>query len=385
MFEFFKKKRGEGATESPSVNAEVIIANLEDGVVVYDNTFKISLFNKAAERILGVSKGDVLGKVIGPESVKEKKLRLLTQTIFPSLAPLVLRQSEPNVYPQVALLSFSEPKLELRVLTDRVTDSSGKPTAFMKVIHDRTREVELSHSKSEFITIAAHQLRTPLTAINWTFENLVKSTTLGEEDRSLIQDGLAASVKVLEIVNDLLDVAKIEEGRFGYNLKEIEIISFLESVLKNAEVVAKQYGTSLYFDKGGLSALSLQIDPERLGLAISNLIDNAIRYNVRGGSVTVSLKKLSDKPFVEISIQDTGIGIPPEEMPKLFTKFFRAGNAVKLETEGSGLGLYITQKIIARHGGTIWAESTLGRGSTFYFTLPTDPKLIPPQEVFYEE
>ena len=109
--------------------------------------------------------------------------------------------------------------------------------------------------------------------------------------------------------------------------------------------------------------------------------DNAVRYNVENGSVTVSVKKLTDKPYVEVRIADTGIGIPPENMEKVFTKFFRAENVLRRETEGSGLGLFITKNIINRHGGTIWAESVIDRGTTFHFTLPTDPKLIPPKEV----
>ena len=116
-------------------------------------------------------------------------------------------------------------------------------------------------------------------------------------------------------------------------------------------------------------------------MAVSNLIDNAIRYNVENGSVTVSVKQLSDGPYVEVVITDTGIGIPPQDMSKVFSKFFRAENVLRRETEGSGLGLYITKNIIDRHGGTIWAESVIDRGTTFHFTLPTDPKLIPQKEV----
>ncbi|MDO8574108.1 MAG: ATP-binding protein, partial [bacterium] len=115
-------------------------------------------------------------------------------------------------------------------------------------------------------------------------------------------------------------------------------------------------------------------------LAISNLLDNAIKYNVKNGSVTISLLRLPDKPYLQVSIKDTGIGVPSGEVSKLFSKFFRAENAMKADTEGSGLGLYITKNIVGRHGGVIWAESIIGRGTTFYFTLPLDPKLIPQRE-----
>jgi signal transduction histidine kinase len=114
---------------------------------------------------------------------------------------------------------------------------------------------------------------------------------------------------------------------------------------------------------------------------MSNLIDNAIKYNVKNGSVTVRIGRLPDQPFLQVSIEDTGVGIPQEAMDKLFTKFFRADNVIKFQTEGTGLGLYITKNIIKRHGGSISAESTIGRGSKFTLTLPTDPKLIPPTEI----
>ncbi len=387
VFNFGKKEEAKkGVTEEPSnLNLDGVIANLEDGVIVYNLGFRVVLMNKAAESLLGIKSNEVLGKAIAPENVKDAKLKLLTQIIFPSLAPLVMRQTGDGVYPQVDYFSFTEPRLELRVLTDRILDVTAAVSSFVKIIHDRTREIELSHSKSEFITLAAHQLRTPLTAINWTFENLDKSQSLSEEDRALVDNGLILAGKVLKTVNDLLDVSKIEEGHFGYNFQNSDLMAFLEEILKTANPIAKQYGVNLYFNRESGEPLSLMFDANKLGLVVSNLIDNAIRYNTPNGSVTITAKKLIDKPYIQVGVKDTGIGIPPDEAPKLFGKFFRATNALAVQTEGTGLGLYICKNIITRHGGSIWVESTLGRGSTFYFTLPTDPSLIPPKEVFIEE
>jgi len=299
--------------------------------------------------------------------------------MFPSLAPTVARHSEAGAYPQVIDISF--PGQELRISTDKLQDESGRVLGFVKLVQDRTREVELMRSKSEFITIAAHQLRTPLTAVNWIFEGFAKSKALPKDDLELAKNGLTATRKLLKIVNDLLDVSKIEEGRFGYNFEQTNLVGFISELLKNAQAEAKEYGIKLYFDKGGQQQQMVTIDPNRLGLAVSNLLDNAIRYNVENGSVTIAIKQLTDKPYIEVSVADTGIGIPPENMEKIFTKFFRAENVLKRETEGSGLGLYITKNIVNRHGGTIWAESVIDRGTTFHFTLPTDSKLIPPKEV----
>jgi two-component system sensor histidine kinase VicK len=106
---------------------------------------------------------------------------------------------------------------------------------------------------------------------------------------------------------------------------------------------------------------------------------------VENGELRVKIEKLADKPYIQVSVEDTGVGIPQNDLPRLFQKFFRAGNVLKKETEGSGLGLYISRNIIKRHGGEIWAESTEKRGSTFYFVLPLDEKMIPPTEMVAEE
>ncbi len=360
---------------------ESIIFNLADGIIAYDNNFKINVFNPAAGAIFDLKAKDLIGRTIGPEKAQDPDLRLLTQVMFPSLAPIVQRKSESGTYPQVVDLSFTDPEMELRVSTDRITDTGGTVIGFVKIVHNRTREIEIYRSKSEFVTVAAHQLRTPLTAVHWTFETLSSSANVAAADKELVSNGLILSNKLLKIVNDLLDTSKIEEGRFGYNFANVNLVDFVANILENANPIAKQYGVNLYFDRGPEPSISVSIDASKLGLAVSNLIDNAIKYNVKNGSVTVRIKRVTGQPYMQVDIEDTGIGIPEEAMDKLFTKFFRADNVMKFQTEGTGLGLYISKNVVERHGGAISAESTLDRGSTFSFTIPTDPKLIPPTEV----
>jgi len=280
-------------------------------------------------------------------------------------------------------ISFLEPNLELSVSTDKIFDKSGELIGFIKIIKNRTREVELLRSKSEFITVAAHQLRTPLTAVHWIFETFNKSDSIKGPDKELVSNGLTASVKLLKIVNDLLDVSKIEAGKFGYNFTQIDMGMFMDDLLENANILAKKFSVMLYFDRPKAPVI-IHGDPQKLGIAFSNLIDNAIKYNVENGQVIVKIEPYPNKPYIQISIKDTGIGITKEGLDKLFTKFFRGENVVKEQTEGSGLGLYITKNIILRHGGDISADSALGRGTTFYVVLPTDPALIPPKEISAE-
>ncbi|MFH1188356.1 MAG: ATP-binding protein [bacterium] len=357
-----------------------IIANLEDGVIVYDENFLVSMVNNATEQIFGFKKEDLLKKRIGPEMVKEPKMKILAQTVFPSLAPQSIQRSETGVYPQITDIVFEAPERWIRTYTVPLRDNNGNISHFMKTIEDRTREVQLQRSKSQFIAVAAHQLRTPLTAIQWIFELLINSPTIAPDDKGMAGDGIQASTKLLKIVNDLLDVSKIEEGRFGYTFKTINIVEFIEDILKKAVPIARQYGVNVYFDKGEMTNISVSIDPDKLGMAMSNFIDNAIKYNIKNGTVTVAVKQKENDQYIEISIKDTGIGIPSEDMKQLFNKFFRAENAATTHTDGSGLGLYIAKNIIERHGGAVWAESVLKRGTTFFFTLPTDISLIPPKE-----
>ena len=148
--------------------------------------------------------------------------------------------------------------------------------------------------------------------------------------------------------------------------------------------MAKAYNVSVFFEKPD-QPIIVTFDEQKLGIAISNLIDNALKYNVPKGSVTVNLRLVLNQPYAEVSIKDTGVGIPPEDIKKLFTKFFRAENVMQFETEGSGLGLFVVKNIIERHGGKIWVESELNRGTTFHFTLPTDARLIPQKEAITED
>ena len=396
-------KSGGAHGSLPESELATVIDNLHEGVVVYDEQFSFSVFNRAADRILGVAAAEVVGQTfsLSGAHATDARFKVLLTVLFPALAANIVRRSEPGVYPQLYDLSFDDPPLELRITTTRITGADGAPRGYLKLIQDRTRELELMHTKREFITIASHQLRTPLSGLNWALDALRKEIT-DPSQKELLEASATAVNRTLTIVNDLLDVAKIEEGKFGYQFQEFDLVAFLEEALVQAQPVAAQYQVKVYFEKpasparlaeapaeraGGPreGAITVTADPAKLGAAVANLLDNAVKYNVANGEVVVRVARESASPYVQVSVRDTGIGIPEDVLPKLFTKFFRTESAVKVAVEGTGLGLYITKNIIRRHGGKIWAQSTVGRGTTIFFTLPTDPALIPAHEYADEE
>lgn len=377
-----------GEEKTPAFGTEVsrkeldsILNNFGDALIIYDDHFRILFFNAAAEKLFMVSAVDVVGSVIAPEAINNSSLRIFTQVIFPTLAPVMIPRSQAGVWPQVVDLSFASPQLEFRVSTSRLEQIPGQPARFLKIIKNLTHETALLKTKTDFVTVASHQLKTPLTHINWALETLNDDTTLSTDNKEIVDAALKASNLLTDIVGSLLNISRIEEGRFGYKFETANIADFIDQILNQVSSQASRAGVRIFFDKSTAPTQQVFIDPQRLSLAIMNLLDNAIRYNVKNGEVTVRAAQIPNKPFIELTVKDTGIGISPEELEKLFTKFFRAENAVKFQTEGTGLGLYIAKNIVEAHGGQLTVESELGRGTTFHLTLPTEQSLVPQREL----
>lgn len=235
------------------------------------------------------------------------------------------------------------------------------------------RLMALDASKSEFVSVAAHQLRTPITGIRWSF-NALLDRELGEvnsDQQKLLEDGLKSSIRMIDLINDLLSVARIEEGRFGLRFKKQPFGIMIQGVVDRHKKSIDEKGILFFLDiQPGLP--SLEIDEEKMNIALDNIFDNAIKYTSPGGTITITAKE--ENKYAHISISDTGIGIPKDQINKLFVKFFRADNALRFQTSGSGLGLYVVKNIVEAHGGTISITSEEGKGTTFTFTIPVPDK-----------
>ncbi len=354
---------------------------MRDGLLVYDTDFRILSVNRAAEEIFNLKAGEVLNKNIEPGLVSNPRLRALAQVIFPSLAPTMSPISESG-WPQITEITLEDPHLEIKTSLNRIVNDKGEVVGFLRMVTDLTREKNIVQSKTEFVSVAAHQLRTPLTALNWSLENLNKM--FGEKDLNikaaadLAKESWGLAERSLKIVNDLLNAARIEEGRFGFNFEEVDLSEFIGKIVKQAEPIAKQYSIKIKTVSDGKKYV-VRIDRELLGIAISNLLDNGIKYNTKNGEVVVTIGADPNPDFVRVKVEDTGVGIPKEDLAKIFERFYRGTNIAQIDPNGSGLGLYVAKNIVGRLGGKIGVESQVGRGTTLLFTLPLNFKLIPVQ------
>lgn len=335
------------------------LTSLTDGLIVFDHESRITLVNPAAERVLGLEEGRVIGKTMNQISE------------FPNLTKLY------NSLGKKIEWTGQEYEVVLEKPFQRFFQVSVTPSVVDKevvgmivILHDVSREKEIDRLKSEFVSIAAHQLRTPLSAIKWSLRLILDGDAgrITEKQTEILEKGYQSNERMITLINDLLNVARIEEGRFVYETHLASIEEIIAKSIDNLNSSANQKQVKIIFNKPQKALPKVNMDKEKIRLVVQNIIDNAIRFNRPDGSVTVSVKR--DKLNVEVMVKDNGIGIPSDQRDRIFTKFFRADNAVRSEVEGSGLGLFICKNIIEAHGGRIWFESEKDQGTTFYFTLP---------------
>lgn len=240
----------------------------------------------------------------------------------------------------------------------------------LELTEANARLQELDTAKSEFVSVAAHQLRTPLTGIRWLYHALLEEDTgkLNDRQRRLVKEGLRTTLRTIELVNDLLNVARIEAGRAGFVFQRQSIIPIVKKAALQFEPAAAGKGVKLAVSLPEGSIPPLDLDAEKMSIVLDNLLDNAVKYTAPGGRISIALSAADDALRVEIA--DTGIGIPKEQQAQIFNKFFRADNALLFQTAGTGLGLYVVKSVIDRHNGTVAVKSAEGVGTTVTIAIP---------------
>lgn len=344
------------AAEEEKSKSQAIVINLTDGLLFFDEKNNLSLINPRAESFFELKKQEVVGKNIS-ELITIPTLKPLMKLLGPEIKEVFRKE-----------IKIKE-NLILEVSTSPLIKEKEKMGSLV-ILHDITREKMVERMKTEFVSISAHQLRTPLSAIKWTLRMLLDGDLgkITEEQRGFIEKTYKSNERMITLINDLLNVTRIEEGRYIYKKTTVQIEELILAQINSFRESIKKRKLKVEFKGAKKPIPAVKVDLEKIKLALQNLLHNAIRYNKPGGRVTVSLKY--DKKEIEVKIQDTGVGIPKGQQKRVFTKFFRGANVIRMETEGTGLGLFIAKNVIEAHGGKIWFESEEGKGSTFYFTLP---------------
>jgi signal transduction histidine kinase len=232
---------------------------------------------------------------------------------------------------------------------------------------------DLDRVKSDFISIASHELRTPLTSIKAYVELMILKPNLMEAKKNRILGIInAESDRLARLINDILDLSRIEAGTMAWHLTDVSVVDIIQTSLTTISPLAQNKEQHIITDiEPGIPLF--RGDRDRLVQVVTNILSNAVKFTAQSGSIRISARRDSDPlPQVVVSITDTGIGIPEEDLTIVFDKFQRSGDHLTSSVEGTGLGLAIAREIVEFHGGTIWAESVYGKGSTFTFTLALD-------------
>ena len=263
-------------------------------------------------------------------------------------------------------LALPRLKRVLRWVAQPTTEGGGRAVGLTITFQDVTRDREVNQMKTDFVSFVTHQLRTPLSGIKWMLE-LVADAEIPIDIRSYVADARDASERLINLVNDLLDISRLERGRLEIRPQPTDLGALTASVLEEVAGLVRTHDHRISVT-GVDDAPTVIADPQLLRQVVLNLISNAIKYTPRSGEIAIRIGDVGDR--VRWEIQDNGIGIPRDAQRRLFEKFYRADNVFAVETEGTGLGLYLVRLIIEQFGGRVWCDSEEGRGATFVFTLP---------------
>lgn len=234
----------------------------------------------------------------------------------------------------------------------------------------KAKKETVGNLTSDFANITSHQLRTPLSGMKWLLELLQKSDTgnLNKKQKEFIEKIYASNERMIALVNDLLEVSRIEQGETKIYIQPTDLTTIIRSVIREKAVEIKKKRLQVAFTIETEPFPVVNTEPNKIKQAINNLITNAVTYTPNDGKISIDLRVTVN--MLLCSISDTGVGIPKDQQSQVFTKFYRGSNVLQFETVGTGLGLYIAKSFIQASGGTIWFKSVPGKGTTFYFTLP---------------
>jgi len=351
------------------VRIDTIIRNMGEGLVVVDNDGKIQLLNPAAEKLLGLDLGESKGVPIA---------QLLKAEHLLALAKGPLRDPPDHVTKEIELKSMDDhTRRVLQASSAVIENEAGNTVGMVSVLSDITRQKEIEEMKSAFVAHVSHELRTPLFAIEQSLALLIEKES-GEsnpEREQFLSIAHRNIVRLSRLVNDLLDMAKLEAGQMRLNKISFKICDLVHHGVETLRGWVGSMELTMA-ERYPENDIEVEADPDRLTQVVTNLVGNAIKFTPSGGKITVEVDphyiapEISEEPCIVISVQDTGVGIAEEDQKRIFERFEQASVARRQGVSSTGLGLAIAKEIVELHGGKIWVESKPGEGSRFVFVFP---------------
>ncbi len=346
---------------------KLAVDNAYDHIIMTDTEGIVLYANKAAEKITGFSKAEIIGTKAGAlwGGLMDKSFyKKLWRTIKINKKSFSgeIRNRRKNGEEYIALSSIAP-----------VLDKNGNVEFFVGIERDITREKMAEKAKNEFVSIASHQLRTPVTSIQWLIELILKKEKLSKKGREYLKDAYIATSRLSGLVDTLLNLSRIESGSVSLVSEPIELVKFISRMVKETEMMGAKKKIKFTF-KDYPKELNIKSDFYALSNIFQTILTNTVEYTPDKGRVSIVLEKRKNTFFCSIS--DTGIGIPKEDQARIFGQFVRGGNAHLQKSAGVGIGLYVAKQATELLGGKIWFESIEGKGTTFYIELPLKSRSV---------
>ena len=357
--------------EQESKRLHSILSYMTDGVLATNRRGKITMINDMAKKQLGVQKEDVLNKSI---------LELLKIADEYELRDLITQIPELMIDSQDANGEY----LSLRVRFALIRRESGFISGLVAVLHDTTEQEKEERERRLFVSNVSHELRTPLTSVKSYLEALDEGALSEPVAPDFIKVSLDETNRMMRMVTDLLHLSRIDNATSHLDVELINFTAFITFILNRFDKMRGQ-GEEKKYDlvrDYPITSVWIEIDTDKMTQVIDNILNNAIKYSPDGGKITVTMKTTDDQMI--LSISDQGLGIPKQDLPRIFDRFYRVDRARSRAQGGTGLGLAIAKEIVKQHKGFIWAKSEYGKGSTFTIVLPYDKDAVK-EEVWEDE
>ena len=357
--------------EQESKRLHSILSYMTDGVLATNRRGQITMINDMAKKQLGVERDDALNQNI---------LELLKIEAEYELRDLITQSPELMIYSQ----NVNGEYISLRVRFALIRRESGFISGLVAVLHDTTEQEKEERERRLFVSNVSHELRTPLTSVKSYLEALDEGALSEPVAPDFIKVSLDETNRMMRMVTDLLHLSRIDNATSHLDVELINFTAFITFILNRFDKIRAQDQEKKYelVRDYPITSVWIEIDTDKMTQVIDNILNNAIKYSPDGGKITVSMKTTDDQMI--LSISDQGLGIPKEDLPKIFDRFYRVDKARSRAQGGTGLGLAIAKEIIKQHNGFIWAKSEYGKGSTFTIVLPYDKDAVK-EEIWEDE